>query len=278
MPSMLVTSKAVQAGAAAAVTGFGDGTAAAEELLFTVDQLMGDGDCESAVAALEAGAHRLTTRFGPDTPGLLPIYGQLALLKFVEGKYEGALHAAQRCYAAAVQREGEGSRGTLPHAVRYGVMLLASGDTAGALPLLHSSGCQLELHVRQLEAAAAALPSRAELGQLQGMMEELFDCAVALGEATFYHSLGRIARSNHSKEAILREEGGLLDGLETLKHSLEANHIILVAALREHSRLVSRALERGQKLSHIELALQHKRLHDNVRAAVMFDLPSDDED
>ena len=71
-----------------------------------------------------AGAHRLTTRFGPDAPGLLPIYGQLALLKFVEGDYEGALHAAQRCYAAAVQREGEGSRGTLPHAVRYGVMLL----------------------------------------------------------------------------------------------------------------------------------------------------------
>ena len=37
-------------------------------------------------------------------------------------------------------------------------------------------------------------------------------------------------------ELTCREEGGLLDGLETLKHSLEANHIILGAALREHSR------------------------------------------
>ena len=40
-------------------------------------------------------------------------------------------------------------------------------------------------------------------------MEELFDCAVALGEATFYHSLGRIAHSNHSKEAILRLVGNI---------------------------------------------------------------------
>ena len=43
----------------------------------------------------------------------------------------------------------------------------ASGDTAGALPLLQFSGCQLEIQVRHLEAAAAAVPSRAELGQLQ---------------------------------------------------------------------------------------------------------------
>ncbi len=43
----------------------------------------------------------------------------------------------------------------------------ASGDAEGALPLLQHSGSQLEARVEELEAAAAALPSRAELDQLQ---------------------------------------------------------------------------------------------------------------
>lgn len=54
----------------------------------------------------------------------MPIYGQLALLHYASGDYPAALEAAQRCYAAAVQRDGEGAPSTLPHAVRYGVMLL----------------------------------------------------------------------------------------------------------------------------------------------------------
>lgn len=46
----------------------------------------------------------------------------------------------------------------------------ASGDAEGALPLLQHSGRQLQVVVQELGAAAAALPSQAELDQLQARL------------------------------------------------------------------------------------------------------------
>lgn len=40
------------------------------------------------------------------------------------------------------------------------------------------------------------------------------------------------------QEVVLKAEEGLLEGLEMLKHSLEADHLIVGAALREHGRYV----------------------------------------
>lgn len=50
-----------------------------------------------------------------------------------------------------------------------------------------------------------AQPSRPNLWP-QLMMEQLFDYAVALGEATFYESLCRIAHNGSCKDTVLREE------------------------------------------------------------------------
>ncbi len=44
----------MQAGASGRGTP-GDSQAAAEEVLFTVDRLVGEGDCEHAITALETG-------------------------------------------------------------------------------------------------------------------------------------------------------------------------------------------------------------------------------
>lgn len=78
----------------------------------------------------------------------------------LQGDYEGAMQAAQRCYFTALQREGEGSRATLPHAVRFGVMLLGgwhgplclciapSGLSGGALPVPRGSASCLCMSTR----------------------------------------------------------------------------------------------------------------------------------
>ena len=44
------------------------------------------------------------------------------------------------------------------------------------------------------------------LAWLQRIMEQLCDYSVALGEATFYESLCKIARHGSSKETVLGEE------------------------------------------------------------------------
>lgn len=73
---------------------------------------------------LSLGAARLVERYGHGCQALLPVFGQLSLLKFLEGDYEAALDASQHCYWEALTEWGEGSVNTTLHAVRYGVMLL----------------------------------------------------------------------------------------------------------------------------------------------------------
>lgn len=92
----------------------------------------------------------------------------------LQGDYEGAMQAAQRCYFTALQREGEGSCATLPHAVRFGVMLLGgwhgplclciapSGLSGGALPVPRgSASCFCMCH-------AALLPEQGGAGAAGG--------------------------------------------------------------------------------------------------------------
>jgi hypothetical protein len=265
-----------EADPAAAAAAFAEVAGAFDRLISAAYGLVAEGKPFEAEQLLREGAASAEEVFGEGAAEAAPILDQLAALAFMHDRAEEGREPARRAWeavrrAAAEEGSAEGAGAAAAAAARYGAVLAGAGAHAEAAPVLAGA----------VEGLEAALAAAAESGAADADAAEAADkLAAALGEATFYAALCRLAALGAGAAAadVAAAAGGLAHGLAALAAHLGDRHPLTACALREHGRLAEAAVEGGRVAAADALLEQQVALHASLEpegeqvAALLYQL------
>jgi hypothetical protein len=265
-----------EADPAAAAAAFAEVAGAFDRLISAAYGLVAEGKPFEAEQLLREGAASAEEVFGEGAAEAAPILDQLAALAFMHDRAEEGREPARRAWeavrrAAAEEGSAEGAGAAAAAAARYGAVLAGAGAHAEAAPVLAGAVEGLEA---ALAAAAAAGGGDADAAEVADKL------AAALGEATFYAALCRLAALGAGAAAadVAAHAGDLARGLAALVAHLGERHPLTACALREHGRLAEAAVEGGRVAAADALLEQQVALHASLEpegeqvAALLYQL------
>lgn len=218
-----------------------------QELIGTAFQLAQNGRPAEAEQLLMDGAHHAGALLGEDSLEVSVLWDQLALLYFIEGKFEDAITSAEK--AIKILQFNKDSIGmSSVAAIRKGAALLGAAKYSEAEKILKDCIDRIQRTMHELEDE--------EDDTL--VAEAIHKLDIALAEATYYWNIVQVHELGKSEEALLH---AMVESLQGLNEKLGSQHPLIACALRAHNKIGQSAvdkgdLERAEDLHTMELKLQ----------------------